>query len=217
MSRRERAERLSIIKLLREGGYLLKVPREGTAKAKPEVEEEVLTPKPGAPAEPRPVEKASEDVRSRLELLLPKVIRELREKYGDVILLSDFLAMVADEYEAKYGEGEISVDDVLQAISDLAEKGVICGTLSLESGVKIIRLSPEGFGKDELKVMEIVSTMTPPQITLEELVAKTKWPMAKARAVLEALERARVARRIPGSYTGRQDAWYFPGLEKKLK
>lgn len=63
----------------------------------------------------------------------------------------------------------------------------------------------------------MASTRTPPQITLEELVEETGWPTARARAVLEALEKAGLARHVPGSFTGEQDAWYFPGLEKKLR
>ncbi|RLI08890.1 hypothetical protein DRO32_01625, partial [Candidatus Bathyarchaeota archaeon] len=170
-------------------------------------------PAPVAPPAVQPVV----DVKERLGILLPKVVRKLREEHGDLMLLSDFLAFVADEYEKKYGEERpLTIDEILEAVSDLVEKGVMAGMLKLESGVRIVRLSPEGFGRDELKVVEVASRRSPPQITLEELVKETGWPTARARAVLEVLERARVARRIPGSFTGQQDTWYFPGLERKL-
>ena len=107
---------------------------------------------------------------------------------------------------------------VLDSVADLTRKGLLAGVATLGSGARIIRLSPEEFGLDELRVLEVASRRTPPELTLEELIRETGWPQARARAALEALERARVARRIPGSFTeGVQEKWVFPGLEKKLK
>ena len=129
------------------------------------------------------------------------------------MLLSEFLLHVVDRFVGEHEE-RVGLDDVLEAIERLAEKGLMARTTTLESGVRIIRLSPEEFGKDELKVLEVVSRRAKPEITLNELMKETGWPPARARAALKGLEKARIARFIPGSYA-EEDKWYFPGLEKE--
>ena len=152
----------------------------------------------------------------RLEVLITKMIGELRERYGDIMLYSDFLAAIEEAYTGKYGE-EVFLWEIEEVVKRLIKDKIIAGTFILSSGAKIIRLSPEGFGKDELKVLELASRRTPPELTKEELAMEMKWPIEKAKAILEALEKAGIARRIPGSYEGEQERWYFPGLERKTE
>jgi len=212
----EEEERLTIRELLRRGGYLIKVPRPRPEPEVGEVEVEVLRPVP-EPVRGEELISAEEDeeLKKKLDALVMKMVKALREEHGDVMLLGDFVANVIDRFEEEHGS-LVSVDDVLISITDLARKGLIAGVLTLDSGDRIIRLSPEEFGVDELRVLHMVSKREPPELTLEELVNETGWPTARAKAALRALERARVARRIPGSFTGGQDKWYFPGLEKKV-
>ena len=230
----KKPERLSIRKLMRSLGMLLRVPSE--LPEKPGEAEEGVEPAPEGLAEGEAIEiripkeiareekpagaeiaevlKPKEDSMVRhLEVLITRKIGELREKYGDIMVYGDFLASVVDAYAEEYGE-EPSIWDVEEAIKHLEKERIIAGVFTLSSGARIIRLSPEGFGKDELKVLEIASTRSPPQLTIEELAVEADWPVAKARAVLEALEKAGIARHVPGSYAGEQDKWYFPGLEK---
>ena len=210
----EEEERLSIRKLLRRGGYIIRIPRAEEARVdievirpgrKPERAEAAGVVSPGGLVE----------LRKKLDALVMKMVKALREEHGDVMLLSDFVASVMDRFEEEHGK-LVGVDDVLASISDLARKGLIAGVMTLDSGARIIRLSPEEFGVDELRVLDIASKREPPELTLEELVRETGWPTARGRAALEALEKARVARRVPGSFTGGQDKWYFPGLERKV-
>ena len=152
----------------------------------------------------------------RLEVLITRKIGELRERHGDIMLYGDFLAAIEEAYASEYGN-EVFLEDIEEAVSRLVRERIIAGVFTLGSGARIIRLSPEGFGKDELKVLEIASTRTPPELTVEELAREAGWPIAKARAVLESLEKAGIARFVPGSYTGGQDKWRFPGLERKAE
>jgi len=214
----EEGERFTIRELLRRGGYIISLRRE---KAKPEpasVEVEVIKvrPKPGGAGGEGTPAGAGEELKKKLDALVMKMVRALREEHGDVMLLSDFVASVLGEFEREHGDTyELGVDDVLISITELARKGLIAGVLTLDSGARIIRLSPEGFGLDELRVLDVVSRREPPEITLEELAKEIGWPPARARAALKALEKARVARHVPGSFAGEQDKWCFPGLEKK--
>ena len=213
----EEPERLTIRELLRRGGYLITIPKPRPEEASLEVE--ILRPsrEPGR-GDIRAEESAigaGEELRKKLDALVMKMVKTLREEQGDVMLLSDFVTNVLDEFEKEHGS-ILGVDDVLISINELARKGLIAGVLTLDSGARIIRLSPEEFGVDELKVLDVVSKREPPEITLEELARETGWPPARARAALKALEKARVARHIPGSFTGEQDKWCFPGLEKKI-
>ena len=213
-------ETYTIRKLMRLGGYLIRIPAEPAEPAKPEVKHEgegaepTPEPAPGPSVELPTPTAPDEEVKKRLDALVVKMVKALREQHGDVMLLSDFVASLIDEYEREYGS-LVEVEDVLSSVADLTRKGLIAGITTLDSGARIIRLSPEEFGVDELKVLDIVSKKGAPDITLEELMEETGWPPARARAALEALERMRVARHVPGSFTGEQDKWYFPGLEKK--
>ncbi|HDJ26317.1 MAG TPA: hypothetical protein ENF34_03285 [Candidatus Bathyarchaeota archaeon] len=222
MSEDRGPEKLTIRDLMRRLGILLKVPKqlpERRTEERPEprgelpVEEEVIELRlPGGAREPGEGEEAK--VIERLEVLITKKIGELREEYGDIMVYGDFVAAVVRAYADEHGE-EISIWDVEEAVKHLAEEGIIAGIFTLPSGARIIRLSPKGFGKDELKVLEIASTKVPPELTVEELAMEAGWPIAKAEELLKALEEAKVARHVPGSYAGEQDKWYFPGLERR--
>jgi len=214
----EEEETYTIRKLWRLGGYLIRMPPERVEpEVKPKDERPKPTPEPASEPgikPPMPIT-PDEEMKKRLDALVMKMVKMLREQHGDIMLLSDFIASLIDEFEKEYG-GLVGVDDVLISIADLTRKGLIAGITTLDSGARIIRLSPEEFGVDELKVLDIVSKKGTPEITLEELIRETNWPPARARAALEALEKTRVARHVPGSFTGEQDKWYFPGLEKKV-
>jgi len=151
-----------------------------------------------------------EEVKRKLELLVVKLIPSLREEHGDIMRRDEFLVAVADAYKREHGS-EPALEDIEDVLKKLSEKKLLAD--APDSG--IVRLSPEGFGQDELKVLKVVSTRTPPQISVEELAIETGWPVVKAKTILEALEKIGLARRIPGSYTGGQDVWFFPGLERK--
>jgi len=162
-----------------------------------------------------PLVPSPEEVKRKLELLVVKLIPSLRKERGDMMLVDEFLVAVADAYEREHGSCDLTLDDILDVLKKLSEKKLLAGVFTLDSGVQIVRLSPEGFGRDELKVLEVASTRTPPQISVEELAVETGWPMVKAKTILETLEKIGLARRIPGSYTGGPDVWFFPGLERK--
>ncbi|HDI01985.1 MAG TPA: hypothetical protein ENF78_06135, partial [Candidatus Bathyarchaeota archaeon] len=128
----KKPERLSIRKLMRSLGMLLRVPSE--LPEKPGEAEEGVEPAPEGLAEGEVIEiripkeiareekpagaeiaevlKPKEDSMVRhLEVLITRKIGELREKYGDIMVYGDFLASVVDAYAEEYGE-EPSIWDV---------------------------------------------------------------------------------------------------------
>jgi len=159
-----------------------------------------------------PLVPSPEEVKRKLELFVVKLIPSLREKHGDIMRMDEFFVTVANAYEREHGSGDLALEYIEDVLKKLSEKKL----LTFDPSVQIVRLSPEGFGRDELKVLKVVSTRTPPQISVEELAVETGWPVVKAKTILETLEKIGLARRIPGSYTGGQDIWFFPGLERKL-
>ena len=77
-------------------------------------------------------------------------------------------------------------DDVVRSLETLVKSGLIPQLRKLDSGVKIVEFVTVDLSKDQEVVLSLASRKGG-ELTLEELVMKTKWPIERATRAVNAL------------------------------
>ncbi len=102
----------------------------------------------------------------------------------------------------------VSPQDVVRAVESLDKNGLISGIRELESGVKLVEFVSVSLSPDQEKVFSLASRTG--FITMEQLILKSKWPLERAKRVLDDLVEDGIAL-IDETYSEGTKYW-FPSL-----
>lgn len=134
-----------------------------------------------------------------------QISEKLRGRTGGLVKLSALYSMVktAKPYL------NISLKDVESVVHDMEKKGLIPGLREV-SGIKIVELVPVTATPDQNTILEMVANSG--QLTLEELLLKTKWTYERGIRALKQLEEIGICR-----YDVVSRKWIFPSFIEDYK
>jgi hypothetical protein len=133
-----------------------------------------------------------------------EVVGKKAKESGGILTLAEVALTVNKEQTDSF----IQLGDIIKAIEVLQDAGLIPGTKTLQSGVRIVEFLSVEVSEDSNTVLDLAAPKG--WVTFEEVMLKANWSSDRAGRALDNLEKLGVAR-VDSSYA-KGKRWYFPGL-----
>lgn len=136
-----------------------------------------------------------------LEEILLQIVENLGKEQEIVLLRT-----IQTQLKTKAPKVEATTEDIEKILQILTKKGLILGLKIFPGGIKVVELTPFELTKELTTILKLAEKQE--YTTVEEVVRKTGWTVAKAQQALDRLENLGVTRKVDDYATGTR--WYIP-------